>query len=866
MTLAIALLLTGCSGGGGSDDEVLDDASEPNQTFIISGSIQVADGSAVDGDVNDPLASSRANNQPSTAQLISNPVTLGGYANQPGAGPAGASQRAGDVRDWYRVSLAAGQSVTLYIAGDGETDDLDLALFDTAANLLDASVGQDRTEFLTIDQAGDYLLLVEVFRGASNYILAIGQTTTSSGSHLLLSDAFVPGDVIARFRSDQAVLGIGPKARAAAVGLTAKGGAEGRNMLLTLKGVQRATTYQALDIVKSSVSSALQTADPELQLKLDTVRVIKAMNLRDDVVAAAPNYLHQASLVPNDELYARQWHYPLLNLPQAWDLSTGNGAIVAVIDTGVVLDHPDLQGRFISGYDFISNPQNANDGDGIDPDPSDPGDDANPDGGGSFHGTHVAGTVAAATNNGLGVAGVAFDARVMPLRVLGRFGGSDFDIEQALRFAARLPNDSNTVPPRRADVANLSLEGSDASATFQRAIDEIRGTGMVLVAAAGNRSRSEPAYPASYDGVISVSAVSITKELTPYSNFGAFIDVAAPGGSTAQDINGDGQPDGVLSTLASSADATITTGFGFLQGTSMATAHGSGVIALMRAANPNLTPQDIDNLLASGTITEDLGTPGRDDRFGHGLLNAYQAVTEAINAGSGSPIPPQPILTVSPGSLNFGVGLTRLTVTVTNGGGGTLNVIPPRENAGGWLSITSTVDNNGLGSYEVTVDRSGLDDGVYTATITFDSNAGSVQIPVIMQVSTNLGSGDVGQLYVVIFDLATGQSLVSVPASRAGAGRYTYQLTEIPAGTYEIFAGTDFDNNGIVCDPGEACGAYLTLDEPANVVMDRDRIAIDFTSGFADNLATFGVDSSNARGGDLVPTLPRTREAKGIVR
>jgi serine protease len=869
MALLMMFILVGC--GGGSSDGDTDDVThgpEPTPvTFTLRGSIQAANGSAIDGDVNDPLAPFTANNQPSTAQLIPNPVTLGGYANQPGTGPSGALQVTGDVRDWYRISLVAGQSVALFIAGNGRTDDLDLALFDsTGTTLLDASLSQNRTESLTINRADEYLLLVEAFRGASNYVLIVGQTPPPADAGLRLSDSFVAGEIIARFRSDRAPLGVGLAARGAAVGLTAKGGAEGRNMLLTLKGVQRGITYQALDLTNSTVGSALQTTDPELQLKLDTLRAIKAMNLRDDITAAAPNYLRQASLVPNDALYSAQWHYPLLSLPQAWDLNTGSGVIVAVIDTGVVLNHPDLQGQVIGGYDFISNPQNANDDDGIDLNADDPGDNADPDGGGSFHGTHVAGTVAAATNNRQGVAGVAFDARIMPLRVLGRFGGSDFDIEQALRFAAGLPNDSGTLPPRCADVANLSLEGPNFSGTFQTAIDEIRATGMMLVAAAGNRSSRESAYPASYEGVVSVSAVGISKELAPYSNFGAFVDVAAPGGNTAQDSNGDGQPDGVLSTLATGARDAITTGFGILQGTSMATSHVSGIIALMRAANPDLTPQDIDNLLASGSITEDLGIPGRDDRFGHGLLNAYQAVTEAINASSGVPVQPQPILTISPTSLNFGVGRTQFIVTVANGGGGTLTVNPPTENAGGWLSITPPTDSNGLGNYLVTVNRNDLDDGVYTATITFNSNAGNVQVPVIMQVSNNLGPGDMGQLYVVIFDVETAQAITSVTAAALGNGRYTYQLTDIPAGTYEVFAGTDLNNDGIICDPGEACGAYLTLDEPANLVVNSDRAGLDFTTSFADNLAAIGVSRSEAGENTRMPTLLRRRDDKGLAK
>ena len=231
-------------------------------------------------------------------------------------------------------------------------------------------------------------------------------------------------------------------------------------------------------------------------------------------------------------------------------MTTGANAIVAVIDTGVVLSHPDLQGQLVDGYDFIKDPAVAVDGDGIDPNPDDPGDRFDPSGSSSFHGTHVAGTVAAATNNAVGVAGVAFGAKVMPLRVCGRprslmEGGCDiYDIEQAVLFAAGLANDSGTVPPRRADVINLSLGGDIGSPAEQAIFDQAGAAGVVIVAAAGNLEPGQspyPTYPAAYPGLIGVGAVDINKARAYYSNFGSWVSVVAPGGNTGQDVNGDGQ-------------------------------------------------------------------------------------------------------------------------------------------------------------------------------------------------------------------------------------------------------------------------------------------------------------------------------------
>src|SRR5262249_6884057 len=159
-----------------------------------------------------------------------------------------------------------------------------------------------------------------------------------------------------------------------------------------------------------------------------------------------------------------------------------------VIDTGETA-HPDLIARQIPGFDFISDPANAGDGDGRDPDPTDVG-DGNGVEPSSFHGTHVAGTIGAETNNGSGVSGVTWAGRIMHLRVLGRQGGNDFDIANAILYAARLANASGTLPPERANVINMSLGGPGGSSTVRNAITAARGQGVVIFAAAGNENSS----------------------------------------------------------------------------------------------------------------------------------------------------------------------------------------------------------------------------------------------------------------------------------------------------------------------------------------------------------------------------------------
>ena len=503
-------------------------------------------------------------------------------------------------------------------------------------------------------------------------------------------------------------------------------------------------------------------------------------------------------------------------------------------DTGVLLAHPDLQGRLVSGYDFISDSILALDGDGIDDDPDDPGDRS--PGGSSFHGTHVAGTIAAATNNGTsGVAGVTWATGIMPLRALGRGGaGTSYDILQAVRYAAGLENDSDTTPERPADVINLSLGGSASSQSEQDVFTAARSAGVVIVAAAGNESSSQASYPAAYDGVISVSAVDINSSLAPYSNFGSTVDVAAPGGNTAKDLNGDGYPDGVLSTAGDDSAGSINFVYKFYQGTSMATPHMAGVAALMKAVYPSLTPAQLDNLLATGSITKDIGDAGRDDSFGYGLIDAGKAVNAASELSSGGAAAGA-TLVINPASLNFGDTLDTITLTVENGGTESLSLLSVAADEN-WLTLDAAdVDADGLGSYSATVDRSVLDSGTYSATLTFISTANTVTVAVIMQVAEAVLNGDAGFHYILLLDQDSYETVSQVEVAADG-GAYGYSFSGIEAGTYVIFAGTDLDNDFVVGDSGEASGAYISLDQPTPLTVGSDLSELDFSTGFNVNL------------------------------
>lgn len=349
----------------------------------------------------------------------------------------------------------------------------------------------------------------------------------------------------------------------------------------------------------------------------------------------------QPTATPSDPRYSDQWHYfenaAGINAPAAWDNATGAGVTVAVLDTGY-RPHADLNANLLPGYDMISNLSVANDGGGRDSDARDPGDavSANECGythsarSSSWHGTHVAGTVAAVANNGEGVVGVAYDSKVVPVRVLGKCGGLTSDIADGIIWAAGGSVSGVPANPNPADVINMSLGGSGScSSTTQNAINQARANGAVVVIASGNDNDNSANYnPGNCSGVVNVASVGRNGGRAYYSNYGSNIDVAAPGG--AQSFAND--PEGVLSTYNSGSNTPSSDSYSYSQGTSMAAPHVAGVAALIKQAKPSATPDEIESILKS--TTKSFGATCNS--CGTGIVDAAAAVAEA----SGGTTPP----------------------------------------------------------------------------------------------------------------------------------------------------------------------------------------------------------------------------------
>lgn len=348
----------------------------------------------------------------------------------------------------------------------------------------------------------------------------------------------------------------------------------------------------------------------------DALAMVSAYQALDQVAFAEPDYLvtllgapdgpapDAGALAPdavlrspNDPLLSRQWHHDKIESREAWDVASGNNVVVAVVDTGVMCTHPDLQGRCVAGYDFVFND-------------NDPRDDHG-------HGTHVSGIAAVATDNGVGIAAVGWGAKVMPIKALDRTGnGGHSAIAAGITWAV----------DHGADVINLSLGGFFTSGTLRNAVAYAIDRNVVVVAAIGNEASSNPTYPASYPGVIAVAATTPSDQRASFSNFGVHVDIAAPG-------------TGIHST-------TPDGGYQAWSGTSMACPVVSGLVALLLGQNPSRTPAQVQSILEQ--TADDIGAPGRDDLFGHGRINARRAVYHQLGTLTPSgpvgatPTPPAP--------------------------------------------------------------------------------------------------------------------------------------------------------------------------------------------------------------------------------
>jgi thermitase len=342
------------------------------------------------------------------------------------------------------------------------------------------------------------------------------------------------------------------------------------------------------------------------------VKVVQALSRNPHIKFAELDRVLPPSLTPDDPQYANEWHLPDIGATTAWNSSIGTGVTIAILDSGVDPTHPDLQAALVPGYNFYDNNTNTTDVYG--------------------HGTEVAGAAAAIGNNGIGVAGVAFTSKIMPIRVTDTSGYGYYSlIASGLTWAA----------DHGARVANISFQGAAGSSTILSAAQYMRNAGGVVVVGAGNTGTLE-SYPAS-TAVTAVTAVDGSNNVTSWSSYGSFVDVAAPGVSICTTKMGGG--------------------YGCVSGTSVASPVTAGVYALMMAVQPGLQPSQLDSDLFS--TAKDLGASGWDQYYGSGLVQADAAVQAAMSTVTSDTTPPT--VTISSPSNGSNVsGIAAVGVSATD--------------------------------------------------------------------------------------------------------------------------------------------------------------------------------------------------------
>jgi serine protease len=433
-------------------------------------------------------------------------------------------------------------------------------------------------------------------------------------------------------------------------------------------------------------------------LKIPRTKTVEEMaeiySKNPNVEYAVPNAIMNAFMIPNDPGYGPyQWNFKNgaggINLEPAWEISSGEGVIVAVLDTGVAYENygpysvaPDLaNAHFVQGKDFVNSDDHANDDNG--------------------HGTHVTGTIAQRTNNSIGVAGVAYNCDIMPVKVLDENGSGDIQkLIDGIYFAT---NNS-------AKVISMSLgfpSGYYPGPALDAALDYAYNNGVTIVAAAGNDNARVVSYPAAYEKCIAVGATRYDGKRAYYSNYGAALDVMAPGGDMTVDQNGDGYGDGILqNTFNTTTKDPADFDYWFFQGTSMATPHVSGVAALLISEGAN--GPDAVRAAIQNTAT-DLGTSGWDKYYGYGLVNA-KAALDSIQS--------QPTVNSPPVAEAGG------PYTGTIGTAVTFNGSASSDSDGSIVSYDWTFGDGSTGSVEV-LEHIYSTNGTYTVTLTVTDDGGA---------------------------------------------------------------------------------------------------------------------------------------------
>ncbi len=832
--LALSGLLAGCGGGGGDGDGL-----GAGGDADLRGTISIEPGSRVDSDYADLWAVGGRGGDSTVPLPV--PATVGGYLSAgSGAYPNGFKYPT-DSRDTYTAPLEEGDNLYLQVfpSGDGDiaSSDVTVAL-DGNELCTGAACGQGELTRLSVGSLADGNSTIEISvsgGGPLRYVL----TLAPQGA---LSDTLVSWPEPELVVDEAVVTGV-----PSSLSTMSSSGLRASSAMDVVRSIGPDTYH----IRRSNGSSIMSLASiPDSDPRAATVEWIRGLK-EEFGLLAEPNYIFrlQSDTPTSNPDYADtndRWNLDAINAQMAWQAtgaSWGENVGVAVLDTGMFSTNPgsfggwheDLVGNVVGGttntLDFVSPDYDVDGTAGRDVNPATPVTPAAPEDT-SFHGTHVAGIIAA-QDNGVGTLGIAHEATIYPYRVLGvdsltgeDGSGAASDLIAAINHAAVQPE---------VDVINLSLGGLPFLKGLQQATDLATDQGKLVVAAAGNNGNSSAVYPAANRRVVGVGASNRDGLLASYSNFGPSVDLVAPGGDLS------GATEGIINAYGLvNGDATggfnLEADYAYLSGTSMAAPHVAGVYALMKGHNPNLTPDQFRARVLAGEVTN----PGAMADYslashGAGLLDALAAVQDATAYPTVVSAYPR-VLYLDASAGTAPVELETLSSAPFNPQLVTGPVLP------GWLTVTGG-DGDPLvagqplpESLLVTVEGVAAGDRAvqHTVTLTYSTDSGSrdLEIPVFVQPEDEAAARNAGRHYVL---------LVETDDPRAGAayqvlasfsnGQYSFSFGDVEPGNYYLVAGTDLDNNGFVCENGEACAEYPE-------VGDRKAISVGGGSAQVRNMTT----------------------------
>ena len=810
--------------------------TDVKDTWSISGTVYSNPYTLIDGDVPDIVYyPPELNNDIDSAQTILNPTDVIGHIGDNTAEVLNLDDEGNciedpdnpgycdlievfneDQEDWFKFSGAPNLLLTLSIEGliyedsgsfyccTTENLDADLLIYNENGLLTDFTYTSNSTSTfkqIVLPDSGNYYAVVKSIQGHTKYVLTLGSNVSGVSTLRNPQDQYAENRFISYIPFgkdfdlesyskpifDESITGLGAKIS--------------ESQKLLPKGL-RVLEFDIEDEFRKIFGDYyLEDSDNFSQIQyLKHWKLLQYFRETYPALNLELDFKEKAHFT-SDPYWPYQWGLSQIGLDSVLTAIGDDvkDVAVAVLDSGSpeVTSSAWTTAAFIDGgFDFVPM-LNGGDGDGYDADPTDSESETD------SHGTHVATTISA-LNDGLNING--FGIQTLPIRVLGRDGtGYRSDIVQGMLYAAGLPNASNTfytgsVPVK---VINMSLgsTGGSCGSTYQNAINDVYATGITIVSSSGNEAQEAPGfygYPASCNNVISVGATDFVRNRAYYSTYNDQVDIAAPGGDVTADLNADGYSDGIL---AFSTNEDLN----FFQGTSMASPHAAGAIAVLYALVPTLQPFQVEGLLVDGFLTDDVGEEGKDDEFGYGALNLQKAVNRIIS-DEGLDFT---YATVDTQTYNMGVEVSDFIFNIIKVGDGELSVNSIDSNISSAINITAEdIDSEGFGSYKVTLDRSSLPDGLYQTNIiaTF-SNENSSAVSVSFQVGADRERISIENVYAELRD-DLGESIVWGRLSLPDGGA-SFTANDIPPGNYYWLFSTIIDD--FIMDPAEFYNYYPDL-------------------------------------------------------